>query len=223
MKFINANKLHRKSGGPSLRNERLDLHNPQLARRPATGMLLRQVAAVPWRRYTLGREPIHANANMDADARDPFLVPGFSIVSAQAFAVYRMDPHVVVLYPSALGCCRVAFSSTGAGPDLYSCASGVRFVVLDTPGGRDPGMEWIRGSSQQEKDAETAYLALVCSSSFGWALSCAKGGVDLFGVFRRLCQDRRLIEREHASIFHHHFAANDGRPHIGGLECIDDG
>src|SRR6204780_5210828 len=61
MKFINANKLHRKSGGPSLRNEGLALHNPQLARRPATGMLLRQVAAVPWRRYTLGREPIHAN------------------------------------------------------------------------------------------------------------------------------------------------------------------
>ena len=124
-------------------------------------MLLRQVATVRWRLYTLGREPIHANANVDADARNPFLVPGFSLVSAQAFAVYRMDPYVVVLYPSALGCCRVAFSSKGAGPDLYSWASGVRFVVLDTPGGRDPGMEWLRGSSQQEKDAEKANLALV--------------------------------------------------------------
>jgi hypothetical protein len=122
-------------------------------------MLLRQVATVRWQLYTLGREPIHANANVDADARDPFLVPCFSLVSAQAFAVYRMDPHVVVLYPSALGCSRVALSTEGAGPDLYSCASGVRFVVLDTPGGRDHGMEWIRGSSQQEKDAKKANLA----------------------------------------------------------------
>ena len=112
-------------------------------------MLLRQVATVRWRLYTLGREPIHANANMDADARDPFLVPGFSLVSAQAFAIYRMDPHVVVLCPSALGCCVVGLSSQGAGPDLYSCTSGVRRVVLDTRGDCDPGVEWIRGLSQQ--------------------------------------------------------------------------
>ena len=112
-------------------------------------MLLRQVATVRWRLYTLGREPIHANANVDADARDPSLVPCFSLVSAPAFAVSRMDPHVVVLCSSALGCCLVALSSKGARPDLYSCASGVRLVVLDTPGDRDPGMEWIWGLSQQ--------------------------------------------------------------------------
>jgi len=96
-----------------------------------------------------GREPIHANAHIDADARDPFLVPCFKLVSAQAFAVYRMDPHVVVFCPSALGCCVVGFASKGARPDLYSCASGVRLVVLDTPGDRDPGMGWIWGFSQQ--------------------------------------------------------------------------
>jgi hypothetical protein len=96
-----------------------------------------------------GREPIHANANIDADARDPFLVPCFELISSQAFAVYRMDPHVVVLCPSALGCSVVGLSSQGAGPDLYSCASGVQLVVLDTPGDRDSGMEWIWGFSQQ--------------------------------------------------------------------------
>ncbi len=107
------------------------------------------VAAVWWRRYTPGREPIHANANIDADTRDPSLVPGFSLVSAQAFAVYRLDPHVVVLCPPALGCRVVGLSSKGAGPDLYSCASGVRLVVLDTPGDCHPGMEWIWGLSQE--------------------------------------------------------------------------
>jgi hypothetical protein len=139
-------------------------------------MLLRQVATVRWRLYTLGREPIHANANMDADARDPFLVPGFSLVSAQAFAVYRMDPHVVVLCPSALGCCVVGFASKGAGPDLYPCASGFRLVVLDTPGGCNHGMDWIWDPSQQEKDAQKEYLVHsvdwgggypVCLANFG--------------------------------------------------------
>jgi hypothetical protein len=86
---------------------------------------------------------------MDADARDPSLVPCFKFVSAPAFPVYRMDPHVVVLCPSALGCCVVGLSSKGAGPDIDSCASGVRLVVLDTPGDCDPGMEWIWGFSQQ--------------------------------------------------------------------------
>jgi hypothetical protein len=96
---------------------------------------------------------------MDADARDPYLVPCFELVSSQAFIVYWVDPHVVVLCPSALGCCVVGFASKGTGADLYSCASGVRRVVLDTSGDRDPGMEWIWGFSQQEKAAETAYLA----------------------------------------------------------------
>jgi hypothetical protein len=95
------------------------------------------------------REPIHANAYIHADARDPHLVPCFKLVSAQAFAVYRMDPHVVVLCPSALGCCVVGLSSQGAGPDLHSCASGVQLVVLDTPVDRDPGMGRIWGFSQQ--------------------------------------------------------------------------
>ena len=90
-----------------------------------------------------------ANANLDADARDPYLVPCFSLVSAQDFAVYRVDPHVVVFCPSALGCGVVGFASKGAGPDFYSCASGVRPVVLDTPGNGDPGMERIGGFSQQ--------------------------------------------------------------------------
>ena len=45
---------------------------------------------------TLRWEPTHANAHIDADARDPYLVSRFKLVSAQAFAVYRMDPHVVV-------------------------------------------------------------------------------------------------------------------------------
>jgi hypothetical protein len=106
-----------------------------------------------------GREPIHANAYIDAEARDSYLVPCFKLVSAQAFAVHRMDPHVVVFCPSTLGCGVVGFASKGAGPDLYSCASGVRPVVLDTPGDRDPGMEWIWGFSQQKKDTENAYIA----------------------------------------------------------------
>jgi hypothetical protein len=38
-----------------------------------------------------GREPTHANANNDADPRDPFLVPGFEPVSAQAFAVQSVS------------------------------------------------------------------------------------------------------------------------------------
>jgi hypothetical protein len=109
--------------------------------------------------------PLHANANFDADARDPSLVPCFSLVSAKAFAVYRMDPHVVVLCPSALGRCVVGLSSKGIGPDLYSCSSGVRLVVLDTPGNCNPGMERIWGFSQQEKDAEKAYLAHFQSTS----------------------------------------------------------
>ena len=86
---------------------------------------------------------------MDADARDPFLVPCFGLVSAEDCAVYRVDPHVVVLCPPALGCRVVGLSSKGAGPDLYSRASGVRLVVLDTPGDCDPGVEWIWGFSQQ--------------------------------------------------------------------------
>jgi hypothetical protein len=72
---------------------------------------------------TLDREPINANAHLDADARDPYLVSRFKLVSAQAFAVYRVDPHVVVLRPSAMGCYLVGFSSQGAGVGLYSCAS----------------------------------------------------------------------------------------------------
>jgi len=60
-----------------------------------------------------------------------------------------MDPHVVVFCPSALGCGVVGLSSSGAGPDLYSCASGVRLVVLDTLGDGHPGVGWIRGFSQQ--------------------------------------------------------------------------
>jgi ketosteroid isomerase-like protein len=70
-----------------------------------------------------------------------------------------MDPHVVVLCPSALGCCRLAFASKGAGADLHSRASGIRLVVLDTLGDRDRGMEWIWSFSQQQKDAAKAYLA----------------------------------------------------------------
>jgi hypothetical protein len=111
------------------------------------------------RRYTPGWEPIHANADIDADARDPDLVPCFSPLSAQDFAFYRVDPHVVVLCPPALGGCVVGFSSQGAGPDLYPCASGVRLVVLDTPGDCNPGMEWFWGFSQQQTDAKKALLA----------------------------------------------------------------
>jgi hypothetical protein len=94
-------------------------------------------------------EPLHANDYIDAEPRDSYLVPCFKLVSAQAFAVYRMDPHVVVFCPSALGCGVVGFAAKGAGPDFYSCASGVRPVVLDTPGDRCHGMGWIWGFSQQ--------------------------------------------------------------------------
>jgi len=94
-----------------------------------------------------GGERIHANAHIDADARDPVLVPGFKSVSAQAFVVYRVDPHVVVFCPSALGGCVVASSSPGAGSDLYPCASRVHLVVLDTPGHGSRGVGWIWGFS----------------------------------------------------------------------------
>lgn len=86
---------------------------------------------------TLRWEPTHANAHIDADARDPYLVSRFKLVSAQAFAVYRMDPHVVVFRASALGCCFVGFPSQGAGVDLYSRASRIRRVVLDPLGNSD--------------------------------------------------------------------------------------
>ncbi len=108
--------------------------------------------------------------NMDAGAWDSFLVPCFSVVSAEDFAVYRVDPHVVVLCSPALGCRVVGFSSPGAGPDLYSCASGVRPVVLDTPGDCDPGMEWVGSFSQQKKIAEKAHLA-----NPSWALPFPTG------------------------------------------------
>jgi len=36
---------------------------------------------------------------------------------------------------------------------LYSCPSGVRLVVLDTPGDGRRGMARIRGFSQEEKSA----------------------------------------------------------------------
>jgi hypothetical protein len=90
-----------------------------------------------------GREAKHANANIDADARNSYLVSCFKFVSAQAFVIYRVDPYVVVFCPSALGCCVVGFSSQGTGPDLYSCASWIRLVVLDTPADCNSGMEWI--------------------------------------------------------------------------------
>jgi hypothetical protein len=85
----------------------------------------------------------HANANIYADARNSYLVSCFKFVSAQAFVIYRVDPYVVVFCPSALGCRVVGFSSQGAGPDLYSCASWIRLVVLDTPADCNRGMEWI--------------------------------------------------------------------------------
>jgi hypothetical protein len=85
----------------------------------------------------------HANANIHADARDSYLVSCFKLVSAQAFVIYRMDPYVVVFCPSALGCRVVGLSSQGAGPGLYSCASWVRLVVLDTLADCNSGMEWI--------------------------------------------------------------------------------
>jgi hypothetical protein len=90
---------------------------------------------------TLCQEPIHANAHIDADARDPYLVSRFKLVSAQAFALYRVDSHVVVFCPSAMGCCFVGFSAQGAGVDLYSCASRIRRVVLDTPRNGHRGVE----------------------------------------------------------------------------------
>jgi hypothetical protein len=106
-----------------------------------------------------GQEPTHANADFDSDARDSYLVSCLKLVSAQAFVIYRMDPYVVVFRPSALGCRVVGFSSQGPGPDLYSCASWVRLVVLDTPADCNTGMEWIRRFSQQQKNEEKAYLA----------------------------------------------------------------
>lgn len=92
-----------------------------------------------------GGEPIHANAHNDAVARDPDLVPGFKSVSAQDFLVYRVDPHVVVFCPSALGGCVMGSSSQGAGSDLYPCAPRVQPVVLDTPGDGCRGVGWIWG------------------------------------------------------------------------------
>ena len=78
-----------------------------------------------------------ANANLDADPRDPYLVSRSKLVSPQAFAIYRLDPHVVVFCPATI--CRyfVGFASQGAGPDFHSRASGLRRVVLDTPGNGD--------------------------------------------------------------------------------------
>ena len=89
---------------------------------------------------TLWREPLHANANNDADARDPYLVSRFKLVPAQA---------CVVFCPSALGCGFVGSSSQGAGVDLHSCASGLRFVVLDTRGNGYRGVGAVRVLSQQ--------------------------------------------------------------------------
>jgi hypothetical protein len=112
-------------------------------------------------RYTLyDWEPIYANANFDADARNSFLVPCFKLVSTPDFAVYRLDPHVVVFCASAVGCGVVGPASTGAGPDLHSCTSGVRPLVLDSPGDRDPGLGRVWDFSQQAKDAESARLAV---------------------------------------------------------------
>jgi hypothetical protein len=106
-----------------------------------------------------GQEPTHANADFDSDARDSYLVSCLKLVSAQAFVIYRMDPYVVVFRPSALGCRVVGFSSQGTGPDLYSRASWVRPVVLDTPADCNTRVEWIWRFSQQQKNAEKAYLA----------------------------------------------------------------
>jgi hypothetical protein len=52
-----------------------------------------------------------------------------------------MDPHVVVLRPSALGCCFVGFPPQGTGVDFYPRASRIRRVVLDSPGNGDRGLE----------------------------------------------------------------------------------
>ena len=99
-----------------------------------------------------------ANANHDADARDPYLVSRFKLVPAQDFPVYRMDPHVVVLRPTTMGCRFVGFSSPGAGVDFYSCPSGVRRVVLDTRSNRHRSLGAIRALSQQQKIAQKADL-----------------------------------------------------------------
>ena len=99
-----------------------------------------------------------ANAHLDADTRDPYLVSRLKLVPAQAFLVYRMDPHVVVLRPSTMGRRFVGFSSSGAGLDFYSCPSGVRRVVLDTRSNRHRSLGAIRALSQQQKIAQKADL-----------------------------------------------------------------
>ena len=99
-----------------------------------------------------------ANAHLDADTRDPYLVSRLKLVPAQAFLVYRMDPHVVVLRPSTMGRRFVGFSSSGAGLDFYSCPSGIRRVVLDTRSNRHRSLGAIRALSQQQKIAQKADL-----------------------------------------------------------------
>jgi len=110
---------------------------------------------------TLWAEATHANALIDVVAWNPTLVPCFKLVSAPSFAVYRMDPHVVVFRASAVGCGVVGFSSPGAGAGFYSCASRVRLMVLDTPGNCRRSVGWVWGFSQQEKGEETGRLAVV--------------------------------------------------------------
>jgi hypothetical protein len=97
-------------------------------------------------RYTQAGD-IHANANLLVAPWDPFVVPGLEPVSAPAFVICRLDSHVVVFCPSAMGCGLMGSPAEGSGPDLYSCASGLRPVVLDTPGDRAPGLEWFWGFS----------------------------------------------------------------------------
>ena len=99
-----------------------------------------------------------ANAHLDADTRDPYLVSRLKLVPAQAFLVYRMDSHVVVLRPSTMGRRFVGFSSSGAGLDFYSCPSGIRRVVLDTRSNRHRSLGAIRALSQQQKIAQKADL-----------------------------------------------------------------
>jgi hypothetical protein len=118
---------------------------------------------------TLGREPIHANAHIDVNARDPYLVSRFELVSAQAFAVYRLDPHVVVFCASALGRCFVGLPSQGAGVDLYPRASRIRRVVLDPPGNSNRGVEQVWRLPQQQENAEKPNLRLFAA---GFAFSC---------------------------------------------------
>jgi hypothetical protein len=55
----------------------------------------------------------------------------------------------VVFCSSTIRCDFVGFSPQGAGVDLYSCAPGVRRVVLDTPGNGHRGVGEIWGLSQQ--------------------------------------------------------------------------